>query len=161
MNPVSFKADPGWKNMRGTRTCPNYRPMIKMASSCSKWFFSWSIYQNRIRKLDFGGKPKVFFTILCTSWNINSWLLGHNLWNITRLSAIICLKIPIFTMINLLLAYLENSKKGLTKVAFNWKARGYWPKSHRYLIGLNFRGIFPVVFGCSFLDSAKSYGFLA
>ena len=54
------------------------------------------------------------------------------------------------------------------KVPFNWKARGYWPKSHTYLIGLNFRGLFPVVFGCSFLDNAllfwflsKSYGFLA
>ena len=28
------------------------------------------------------------------------------------------------------------------KVPFNWKARGYWPKSRMYLIGLNFRGFF-------------------
>ena len=52
-------------------------------------------------------------------------------------------------------------------VPFNWKAQDCWPKSHIYLIGSNFRGIFPVVFGYSFLDRAllfwylsKWYGFL-
>ena len=35
------------------------------------------------------------------------------------------------------------------KVPFNGKARGYRPKSHMYLISLNFRGFSPEVFGCS------------
>ena len=47
------------------------------------------------------------------------------------------------------------------KVPFNWKARGYWLKSHMYLIGLNFRGFLPVVFGWSFLDSALLFWFLS
>ena len=40
----------------------------------------------------------------------------------------------------------------LSKVSFNWKARGYWPESHMYLIGLNFRGIW--------LFGPKPQGFL-
>ena len=55
---------------------------------------------------------------------------------------------------------LHNEEK-LCKVPFNWKARGYWPKSHMYLIGLNFRGFFLVVFGCSFLNSALLFWFLS
>ena len=46
------------------------------------------------------------------------------------------------------------------KVPFNWKSRSYWLKSHMHLIGLNFRSFYPVVFGCSFLDSALLFWFL-
>ena len=45
------------------------------------------------------------------------------------------------------------------KVLFNWKARGYWPKSHLYLIDINFRGFSPCLFGSTFLDSALFFYF--
>ena len=42
--------------------------------------------------------------------------------------------------------YLSN----VYKVPFNWKVRGYWPKSHIYFDQFKFSRFFPVVFGCSF-----------
>ena len=87
--------------------------------------------------------------ILCKQ-NSNSKLFDNFLRSI----------LEVFSWVNLL-----HTK---SKVPFNWNARGYRPKIHVYLIVLNFRGFFPAVFGCSFLDSAllfwflsKLYGFLA
>ena len=47
-------------------------------------------------------------------------------------------------------------KEWNSKVPFNWKAQDYWPKSHIYLISLNF---FPVVLGCYFLVSVPLFWF--
>ena len=53
-----------------------------------------------------------------------------------------------------ILVEMKNLKSRYIKSSSTEKHEVIGPKSHVHLIGLNLRGFFPVVFGCSVLDSA-------
>ena len=83
-----------------------------------------------IAELNYSIQAKRKFIESCQIFSMNFW------WNIKKNT---------------------NRFSKIFKVPFNGKAWGYGAGSHMYMISLNFRGFFPVVFGCTFFLIARYF----
>ena len=105
---------------------------------------------------------RAYFLIIAALSEIN-WHIGNFYWISLGNNVIVLWKTQTSKVLSIRVSFCGDLSKLLIlfhfdfKVLFNWKARGYWLKSHTHLIDLNFRCFFPVLFGCSFLDFYQNH----